>query len=104
MTSLRVHTSALLPRRWIVPNVRRTRSHHAAAPPNFRDVTQIEVVLVVLGVAQWRRFRVDRMLLLAHIGIAQNAQTFGVGGHEAVLDTVVDHLDEVTGTVRTQCR
>ena len=59
------------------------------------------MVLVVLGVAQWRRFRVDRVPLLAHIGIAQNAQTFGVGGHEAVLNTVVDHLDEVTGTVRT---
>jgi hypothetical protein len=37
------------------------------------------------------------MLLLADIGVAQNAHSLGIGGHDAVLDAIVDHLDEVTG-------
>ena len=40
------------------------------------------------------------MLLLADIGVAQNAHPFRVGGHDAVLDPVMDHLDEVAGAVR----
>src|SRR5437899_13051832 len=35
------------------------------------------------------------MALLADIGGAQDAEPLGVGGHDAVFDTVVDHLDEV---------
>ncbi len=41
------------------------------------------------------------MLFLADVGGAQNAQPLGVGGHEAVLDAVVNHLDEMAGAVRT---
>src|SRR4029453_3731198 len=40
------------------------------------------------------------MLLLADIGVAQNAHPFRIGGHDAVLDAVMHHLDEVTGAVR----
>src|SRR5262245_19993895 len=40
------------------------------------------------------------MLLLADDGVAQNVHSFGVCGHEAVLDPVVNHLDEVTGAAR----
>src|SRR5215467_12291920 len=40
------------------------------------------------------------MLLLADIGVPENSQSFGIGGHDAVLDAVVHHLDEVTGAVR----
>jgi hypothetical protein len=32
--------------------------------------------------------------------VAQNAHSFRIGGHDAVLDAIVDHLDEVTGAVR----
>src|SRR5262245_29751081 len=39
------------------------------------------------------------MLLLAHVGTAQHPEPLGVGGHEAVLDSVVHHLDEVAGAV-----
>ncbi len=39
-------------------------------------------------------------MLLADVGAAQNAQTFRVGGHQAVLDAVVNHLDEMAGAVR----
>ena len=73
---------------------------HAAAPPHLGDVAQVEVVLVVLGVAQGRRLGVDLVVLLADVGGAQDAQSLGVGGHDAVLDAVVDHLDEVAGAVR----
>src|SRR5262249_40921541 len=75
-------------------------SDDASAAPHLSDVRQIEVVLVVLGVAQRRRLGVDRMLVLADIGGAQDAQTLGVGSHDSVLDSVVDHLDEVTAAVR----
>src|SRR5260370_35035414 len=33
-------------------------------------------------------------------GVVENGQAFGVGGHQAVLDAVVYHLDEVAGAVR----
>src|SRR6516162_7965287 len=59
-----------------------------------------KVVAIKFRIAQRRRFGVDRALLLADISVAQNAHPFGVGGHDAVLDPVMDHLDEVTGTVR----
>src|SRR5216117_1929196 len=40
------------------------------------------------------------MALLADIGGAYDAQPLGVGGHDPVLDPVVDHLDEVARPVR----
>ena len=62
---------------------------------------QVEVVLVVLGVAQRRRLGVDaRALRLPTLARAQDAEALGIGGHEAVLDAVVDHLHEVAGAVR----
>src|SRR5208283_1418893 len=39
--------------------------------------------------------------LLADICAAQNAQPFRICGHDSVFDSVVNHLDEVAGTVRT---
>src|SRR6516165_4433049 len=55
----------------------------------------------MLRIAQWRCLRVDGPLLLADIGIAQNPQAFGIGGHNTILYAVVHHLDEVTAAVRT---
>src|SRR5471030_2965719 len=73
----------------------------ATAPPQFRDLRQIEVVLVELGLAQGRRLGVSGGgFLLADIGAVQYRQPFRVGAHDAVLDAVVDHLDEVAGAVR----
>src|SRR2546429_5273522 len=40
-------------------------------------------------------------LFLAHVGVAQDTQPLSIGGHEAVLDAVVDHLDEMAGAVGT---
>src|SRR5262249_1444774 len=55
----------------------------------------------MLGVTQRRRLSVDGVTLFADVGVAQDAQPLGVGGHDAVFDTVVDHLDEVAGAIRT---
>ena len=43
---------------------------------------------------------VGRVSPLASVGVAQDAQPLGVGGHDAVLDAVVGHLDEVPGPAR----
>src|SRR5207245_8126272 len=72
----------------------------AAASPHLGDVGQIEVVLVVLGIAQRGCLGIDRVALPADVGGAQDAQPLGVGRHDPVLDPVVDHLDEVARAVR----
>ena len=59
---------------------------------------QVEVVLVVLGVAQRRGLGVvPCACALPTFGVLQDVQALGVGGHQAVLDAVVDHLHEVAG-------
>ena len=74
---------------------------HAAAAPQLGDVAKVEVVLVVLGVPQRRRLGIDGARSPSNVGGAQHAQPFGVGGHDAVLDPVVHHLDEMAGAVRS---
>ena len=80
--------------------VEEPRGDHAAAAPDLGDVGQVQVVLVVLGMAQRRRLGVDGPLRLADVGVLQDVQALGVGGHDPVLDAVVDHLDEVAGAGR----
>ena len=41
----------------------------------------------------------SRPLGLAGVGVVEDVEAFGVGGHDAVLDAVVHHLDEVAGAV-----
>src|SRR6202021_228843 len=72
------------------------RGNHAAASPYLGDVGQVEIVLVMFGGAQRRRFGVDRMRLLPDIRRTQNAEALGIGGHQSIFDAVVDHLDEMT--------
>ena len=55
----------------------------------------------MLGITQWSGLRVNFALTLADVGGAQHGQSFGIGGHDSVLDAVVDHLHEVAGAVRT---
>jgi hypothetical protein len=55
----------------------------------------------VLGVAQRRCLGIRSALLLADVGMAQDIQPLRISGHHAILNAVVDHLDEVaraTGT------
>ncbi len=60
---------------------------HAGAPPQLGDVGQVELV------AQLGRKR-------GRPRVAQDVEPLGVRLHEAVLDAVVDHLDEVAGADR----
>src|SRR5262249_13273898 len=55
----------------------------------------------MLGIAERCGLGINSTSLLADIGGMQYAQPFGVGGHDSVLDPVVDHLHEVAGPVRT---
>src|SRR4029077_19136845 len=64
-----------------------------------RDVFQVEVVLIMLRVAQRGGFGVDGVVLLADVGGPNDAESFGVGGHDAVLDAIVNHLDEVAAAI-----
>src|SRR5262249_56528442 len=73
---------------------------HAATPPDLGDVPKIEVVLVVFWIAQGRGLRVNLVLSLPDICGTQHGQSFGVGSHNPVLNSVVDHLDEMAAAVR----
>src|SRR5215470_3877250 len=79
--------------------IEQPRGNHTAAPPHFSDVRQIEVVLIVFRIAQRCRFRIDLMFLFADVGGSQDAQTLGVGAHDAVFDAVVNHLHKVAGAI-----
>src|SRR5438132_871264 len=81
--------------------IEQPRGDHAATPPHLGDLAQIEIVLVVLRVPQRRRLGVDRMRSLSRVGAVQDAQAFGIRRHDAVLDSVVNHLDERAGAVRS---
>src|SRR2546422_2714865 len=59
----------------------------------------MEVVLVVLGGTQRRGLSVDHAVLFANVGSAQNTHPLSVGGHDAVLNAIMHHLDKVTGAV-----
>src|SRR5262249_3272397 len=76
------------------------RRHDAPAAPHLGDVGQVEVVLVMLRLAQRRGLGVHLVTTLAHVGRTQDAEAFRVGRHDPVLDPVVDHLDEVAAAVR----
>src|SRR5262249_6763476 len=75
--------------------VEEPRRDDAAAPPDLGDLRKIEVVLVVLGMAQRRGLGVDLALLLPGVGLEEDVEPLGVRRHEAVLDPVVDHLHEM---------
>ena len=69
-------------------------------PPHLGDRGEVEVVAVVLGVRQRRRLGVGDVRLGADVGLGEHVEALGVGGHQPVLDAVVDHLDEVPGAGR----
>src|SRR5882724_1950163 len=73
---------------------------NAATAPDFGDVGEIEVVLIVLGIAERRGFGVDFAMRFAGVGVFENVEAFGVGGHQAVFNAIVNHFHEVAGTRR----
>src|SRR5579875_1934592 len=72
---------------------------HRAAPPDLGHLAHVDRVLVGLGLAQRGRLGVDLVLVLARVGVLDDVKALGDRGHHAVLDAVVDHLDEVPGAV-----
>jgi hypothetical protein len=67
--------------------VQQPRRDHAAPAPCLGNVGQVEVKALVFG-------QLVRSLAL------EDVEPFGKGGHHAVFDAVVDHLDEVARTGR----
>ena len=76
------------------------RADDRAAAPYLGHLSHVDVVLVGLGVSQWRGLGVDLLTAFARIGVLDDAQSLGDGRHHPVLHAVVDHLDEVPGAVR----
>src|SRR6185369_16906423 len=74
---------------------------HTATTPELCHVWQIEVVLIKLGISKWCRLGINSLFLLADIRRVQHTHTLSVRGHDSVLDSVVDHLHEMAGAVRT---
>src|SRR5690348_7704251 len=68
-------------------------------PPQLRDRADIELILEMIRVAEWRRLGVSRASTQSRIGMPKNVEPFGIGRHQSVLDTVVNHLHEMTGTM-----
>jgi hypothetical protein len=71
----------------------------AATSPEFCYIGKVEIVLVVLWIAKWRCFGIDGLLLISDVSVVEDVQSFSVGGHDPVLDTVVDHFDKVATTM-----
>ena len=81
----------------------RSKSHEAITLPR-RQTSAMSARFRSYGSARDRAtawFRHRPPLLLAGVGVAQDVEAFRVGGHHAVLDAVVDHLDEVARAART---
>ena len=69
--------------------VQQPRSDDAATAPHLGDVGEVDVVLVVRGIAERRRLGVHLVRSLADVGGSQDAHALGVRRHQAVLDAVV---------------
>src|SRR5437773_1584168 len=63
--------------------IQKPRADYAASAPNFGDVGQAEVILFVLG-----KLRLVR--------VTKDIEALGIGLHDPVLDSVMDHLYEMS--------
>src|SRR5215468_3568242 len=59
--------------------IEQPRGDNAASPPYLGDIAQVQVVLIVFGIAQRCGLGVDGIHLLPDIGAAQNCQTLRIG-------------------------
>ena len=81
--------------------VEQPRGDDAAATPYLGHVGQVKVVAVQLRVAQGAGLGVDGDGRGTCVGMMEDVESLRVGGHDPVLDPVVDHLHEVAGPART---
>ena len=81
----------------------RSRSHDATTLPR-RQTSATSVMSMsncsTLGRASGAVSASTSCVLRADVGVLQDVQPFGVGGHQPVLDPVVHHLHEVPGAGR----
>src|SRR5206468_10928487 len=61
---------------------------------------EIQIVLIMLGIAQRSRLGVYRILLLADIRVAQDAKSFRISGHDSIFDSVMNHFHKMPRAVR----
>ena len=74
--------------------------NHAAAPPHFSNIRQVQFKLEFFRTAQRRGLRVGGLArVLADIGRSQDAEALCVSRHDSVFNPVMDHLDEVTRAI-----
>src|SRR4029450_7426295 len=71
--------------------VEQPRRDEPAAPPELGALREIELVLVVLGIAQRRGLGVDVAVPFARVCLVEDVEALRVRRHEPVLDAVVDH-------------
>ena len=73
---------------------------HRPPAPELRDRGEVELVTVVVRVAQGRGLGVGLLVVQPHVRVLEHVQALGVRLHDPVLDPVVDHLHEVPGPGR----
>ena len=76
------------------------RGDDATAAPDFCNVREIEIILVVFGIAERRGLGIRLAMGFSGVGVLKNVEPFRVGGHQAVFDAVVHHLHEMSGPGR----
>ena len=74
---------------------------HRAAAPELRHGREIELVAVVIGIAERGRLGIGLLLVHPDVRVLEHVQPLRVRLHDPVLDPVVDHLDEVARPGRT---
>src|SRR6266852_5044378 len=80
--------------------IQQPRTSAAATTPKLRHIGEVEIILVVLRISQRRSLGIDLLLMFANVCMMQDVQALSVGGHDAVFNTIMDHFDEVTSTIR----
>ncbi len=83
-----LHVAGILGKRGILGEchrgqIKEPRTDHAASAPNFGDIAQVEIILLVLG-----KFGLVR--------VTEDIKAFGIGLHDPVLDSVMHHLHEMS--------
>src|SRR6188768_1764590 len=81
--------------------IEQPRTHDAAMAPELRDRGEVEVVLQMRALhGVRRRFGIRVRRALARVCLAEQVEPFGISGHQAVLDAVVNHLHVMAGAAR----
>src|SRR5437016_3054703 len=64
-----------------------------ATPPQLSDLCNVEIVHIVLWVAQGCRFSINFLLVYANISVTQDIQSLSIRRHDTVFNTIMHHFD-----------